>query len=125
MTVWGAPKRLGPLRYFVTAAQNSPPSHVQATLGQADTGRPGVAEALLESVVLRVRDGGTVRVTYEFPDLETFTRAAVAAGPSFPVLERVGEQAFKQALVTAFADAVTPGLGLRITSEVGWLAAGP
>jgi SAM-dependent methyltransferase len=123
MTFWGAPKRLGLLPYFVTVAQNSPPSHVQATLGQAETGRPGVAEALLESVGLRVQDRGAVSVTNEFPDLETFTRAAIAAGPSFPAIEQVGEQTFRQALVDAFADAVTPGLGLRIASEFGWLTA--
>ena len=57
MTFWGPPKRLGLLPYFITVAQNSPPSHTQATLDQGQTGRPGVAEALLESAELRVRPG--------------------------------------------------------------------
>lgn len=78
---------------------------------------------LLESVGLRVQDRGMVSVTNELPDLETFTRAAIAAGPSFPAIEQVGDQTFRQALVDAFADAVTPGLGLRIASEFGWLTA--
>lgn len=123
MTFWGSPKRLGLLPYFVTVAQNSPPSHVQATLDQGQTGRPGVAEALVGSAGLRVLDRGAVTVTNEFPDLDTFTRAAVAAGPSFPAVEQIGEDQFKQALNVAFADAVVPGLGVRISSEFGWLTA--
>ncbi len=123
MTFWGPPKRLGLLPYFMAVAQNSPPSHVQATLGQAETGRPGVAEALLESAGLRTLRRGSASVTNEFPDMDTFTRAALAAGPSFPAIEQVGEQRFRQVLEAAFADAVVTGLGLRITSEFGWLTA--
>jgi len=81
MTFWGSPKRLGLLPYFVTVAQNSPPSHVDATLGQAETGRPGVAEELLASAGFRILNRGTALVTNEFPDLDTFVRAAIAAGP--------------------------------------------
>ncbi len=123
MTFWGPPKRLGLLPYFITVAQNSPPSHTQATLDQGQTGRPGVAEALLESAELRVLARGAVSVTNEFPDLDTFTRAALAAGPSFPAVEQIGEERFRRALRSAFADGVVPGLGLRITSEFGWLIA--
>jgi SAM-dependent methyltransferase len=123
MTFWGPPKRLGLLPYFMAIAENSPPSHVTATLGQSDTGRPGVAEAMIESAELHVLERGTVSVTNEFPDLETFVRGAVAAGPSFPAIEQVGEEQFREALRAAFADAVQPGLGLRITSEFGWVTA--
>ncbi len=123
MTFWGPPKRLGLLPYFMTIAANSPDSHVMATLGQSDTGRPGVAEAMIESAGLQVLERGAVAVTNEFPDLDTFTRGAIAAGPSFPAVEQIGEEAFRQALEAAFADAVVPGLGLRITSEFGWVSA--
>jgi SAM-dependent methyltransferase len=123
MTFWGSPKRLGLLPYFMAVAQNSPPSHAQATVDQGATGRPGVAEALLESAGLRVLNRGAVSVTNEFPDLETFCRAAVAAGPSVPAVAQIGEDQFKQTLMIAFADASRQGLGVRITSELGWLIA--
>ena len=123
MTFWGSPKRLGLLPYFITIAQNSPPSHVQATLGQSETGRPGVAEALVTTGGLTVVGRGTVQVINEFPDLNTFIRAAIAAGPSFPALEQVGERNFAEALRRAFADAEAPGVGVRITSEFAWLTA--
>ncbi len=44
---WGSPKRLGLLPFFATLLELSPPSHVDATLNQGDTGRPGVAEQML------------------------------------------------------------------------------
>ncbi len=123
MTFWGPPKRLGLLPYFMTIAENSPESHVLATMGQSDTGRPGVAEAMVASAGLRVLERGAVPVTNEFPDLDTFIRGAVAAGPSFPAIEQIGEERFREALRAAYADASQPGLGLRITSEFGWITA--
>ena len=123
MTFWGPPKRLGLLPYFMTVAANSPSSHVMATLGQSETGRPGVAEAMIEAAGMRVVERGAVQVTGEFPDMDTFTRAALAAGPSFPAIEHVGAERFASALHEAFADSIVPGLGLRITSEFGWITA--
>ncbi|MBC3844511.1 class I SAM-dependent methyltransferase [Streptacidiphilus sp. 4-A2] len=39
-TFWGSPRRLGLLPYFAALMELSPPSHVDATLNQGDTGRP-------------------------------------------------------------------------------------
>ena len=44
---WGSPKRLGLLPYFATLLELSPADHVDATVNQGDTGRPGVAERTL------------------------------------------------------------------------------
>ena len=43
---WGSPKRLGLLPFFAALLELSPPGHVDATLNQGDTGRPGVAEQM-------------------------------------------------------------------------------
>lgn len=123
MTFWGSPRRVGLLPYFMTVAENSPESHLQATLGQGETGRPGVAEELIVSAGLQVADRGAVHVTGEFPDIDLFTRAAAAAGPSFPAIEQIGEDRFRAALAAAYADSVEPATGLRITSEFGWVTA--
>ena len=123
MTFWGSPRRLGLLPYFMTVAEHSPESHLAATLGQAETGRPGVAEEMVVSAGMQVTDRGAVQVSGEFPDIDLFTRAAAAAGPSFPAIEQIGEERFREALAAAFADAVEPGIGLRITSEFGWVTA--
>jgi len=44
-TFWGSPKRIGLLPYFAALAELSPASHVEATITQGDTGRPGAARA--------------------------------------------------------------------------------
>ena len=75
------------------------------------------------SAGMQVTDRGAVQVSGEFPDIDLFTRAAAAAGPSFPAIEQIGEERFREALAAAFADAVEPGIGLRITSEFGWVTA--
>ena len=123
MTFWGAPRRVGLMPYFMTVSENSPASHLEATLGQGETGRPGVAEELVESAGMQVADRGAVQVASEFPDLELFTRAAAAAGPSFPAIEQVGEERFREALAAAYADSFEAGIGLRIISEFGWVTA--
>jgi SAM-dependent methyltransferase len=58
-TFWGSPKRLGLLPYFAALVQLSPPSHVDATPNQGDTGRPGVAEQMLAEAGLDFVERGT------------------------------------------------------------------
>jgi SAM-dependent methyltransferase len=47
LTFWGSPRRMGLLPYFAALLELSPADHIEATAGQADTGRPGVAERML------------------------------------------------------------------------------
>jgi SAM-dependent methyltransferase len=120
MTFWGSPKRLGLMPYFMTVAALSPPSHVEATLGQGETGRPGVAEAMFATAGIDVVERGTSTVVNEWPDVDIAVRALTAAGPSVPALEAAGLGRFTAEL----AAALTPldgGHGIRIASEFGWL----
>jgi len=59
LTFWGAPKRLGLIPYFATVVELSPADHVDATINQGDTGRPGVAEQMLKDAGLEFADRGT------------------------------------------------------------------
>ena len=120
MTFWGSPKRLGLLPYFMTVAALSPPSHVDATLGQAETGRPGVAEAMFETAGIAVLERGKSTVVNEWPDMEIAVRALTAAGPSVPAIEEVGVDRFTAELSAALAP-LEDAHGVRITSEFGWL----
>jgi SAM-dependent methyltransferase len=72
---WGSPKRLGLLPYFATLLELSPADHVDATLNQGDTGRPGVAEEMLADTGLEFVDRGTAQVINEWPDLDLAARA--------------------------------------------------
>lgn len=120
MTFWGSPKRLGLMPYFLTVAALSPQDHVQATLGQAETGRPGVAEAMFAEAGIAVLERGASVVVNEWPDVATAVRALAAAGPSVPAVRAAGYDTFAAELVTALEPLVDRN-GLRISSELGWL----
>ena len=120
-TFWGAPKRLGLLPYFATLLQLSPPSHVDATVNQGETGRPGVAELMLADADLEFVDRGTALAVNEWPDLDLAVRALAAAGPSWPALQAVGYDRFAEAVREAISPLWTKGLGVRIISEFGWI----
>ena len=85
---WGSPKRLGLLPYFAALLELSPPGHVDATINQGDTGRPGVAEQMLADAGLQFVDRGTAQVINEWPDLDLAVRALAASGPSWPALQQ-------------------------------------
>ena len=120
-TFWGSPKRLGLLRYFATLLELSPPSHVDATLNQGDTGRPGVAEQMLADAGLDFVARGTAQALNEWPDLDLAVRALASAGPSWPALREVGYDRFSAAVREAIRPLFTEGLGVRIISEFGWI----
>lgn len=116
-----SPKRLGLMPYFVTVAVLSPQRHAEATISQGGTGRPGLAEAMLEDSGLRVDSRDAVTVWAEWPDLDIAVRALTAAGPSRPALESVGEQKFDEELRKALAPFEVDGSGIRLPSEFGYL----
>jgi SAM-dependent methyltransferase len=118
---WGSPKRLGLLPFFATLLELSPPGHVDATVNQGDTGRPGVAERMLAGAGLGFVDRGTAQVINEWPDLDLAARALASAGPSWPALQSVGYDRFAEAIREAIRPLCTEGLGVRIVSEFGWI----
>jgi SAM-dependent methyltransferase len=118
---WGSPKRLGLLPYFATLMEMSPPGHVDATVNQGDTGRPGVAEQMLADAGLEFVDRGTARVINECPDLDLAVRALASTGPAWPALQAVGHDRFAEAIREAIRPSFTEGLGVRIVSEFGWI----
>jgi SAM-dependent methyltransferase len=118
---WGSPKRLGLLPFFATLLELSPPGHVDATLNQGDTGRPGVAEQMLADAGLEFVDRGTAQVVNEWPDLDLAARALASAGPSWPALQAAGYDRFAEVIRQAIRPLCTEGLGVRIVSEFGWI----
>lgn len=120
-TFWGSPKRMGLLPYFAALLELSPPSHIEATASQGETGRPGVAEQMLSDAGLEFTGRGAAVVINELPDLDLAVRALAAAGPSWPALQHVGYDRFAQVVREALRPLYTEGLGVRIVSEFGWI----
>lgn len=123
LTFWGQPAQLGLLPYFLKVIELSPPSHGEASLEQGDTGRAGVAEEMLASAGFRPRQGGTVTVVNEWPDVDIAVRALAAAGPSVPAIDAVGFDTFCHALREVIEPLRVDGVGIRLTSELGWVTA--
>lgn len=59
----------------------------------------GKLEAFVESAGLKVVSGNSVPIIYHFEDLENFVRAQMSSGPSQIVIQNVGKDTFKQALI--------------------------
>ena len=123
LTFWGPPEHVGLLPYFLKVIELSPPSHGQATIGQGDTGRPGVVEEMLVSAGFTPREHGTVTVVNEWPDTGLAVRALAAAGPSVPAIQAAGLGPFCQALREVIEPFHIPGAGVRVASELGWITA--
>jgi SAM-dependent methyltransferase len=123
LTFWGRIERLGLLPYFLKVFELSPASHVGATMEQGDTGN--VIEDMLRATGFGDLERGTVDVTTELPDVATTVRALAAAGPSVPAIEAVGYEEYCASLTEVIAPLYVDGLGVRITSEFGWVTARP
>jgi len=123
LTFWGRIERNGLLPYFLKALDLSPASHVTASIEQGDT--RNVIEDMLRATGFGDIERGTVDVTTESPDVATAVRAMAAAGPSVPAIEAVGYEEYCGSLTEVIAPLYVDGLGVRITSEFGWVTARP
>lgn len=123
LTFWGRYERLGLMPYFLKVIELSPPSHGEANMRNGDTGRPGVIEEMLARAGFVLGQRGTVDAVNEWPDVEIAIRALAAAGPSVPAIREVGIEAFCEALRDFVEPLYEPGVGVRVTSELGWVTA--
>jgi hypothetical protein len=80
-------------------------------------------EDMLAATGFALAERGAVDVVNEWPDVETAVGALAAAGPSVPAIETVGYEAFCQALRQVISPLCDRDVGVRITSEFGWITA--
>ena len=109
--------------YFLKVIELSPASHGAANVEHGDT--QNAIEDMLKATGFGDLERGTINVINEWPDVPTAVRALAAAGPSVPAIEAVGYEAFCSAIAEAVALSYEDGLGVRITSEFGWVTARP
>jgi hypothetical protein len=109
--------------YFLKVIELSPPEHGEANMEHGDTGRNGVVEDMLAATGFTLVERGSVDVVNEWPDAATAVRALAAAGPSVPAIEAVGYEAFCEALREVISPLCDRDVGVRVTSEFGWITA--
>jgi len=78
---------------------------------------------MLRESEFQILDQGIVEATNEWPDVATAVRALATAGPSVPAIDAVGYEEFCAALHDKIAPLDRPHVGVRITSEFGWITA--
>jgi len=59
----------------------------------------------------------------EWPDIPAAVRACAAGGPAVPAIAAVGYESFCEAVSEVFKPLFDPDVGIRITSEFGWVVA--
>ena len=121
VTFWGRYEKLGLMPYFLKVIELSPANHASASMEQGDT--QNVIEDMLRATGFGGLERGSVNVVNEWPDVSTAVRALAGAGPSVPAIDAVGYDEFCGALVEVMDPLFVDGLGVRITSEFGWVTA--
>jgi SAM-dependent methyltransferase len=125
LTYWGSYEHMGLMPYFLTVIEHSPPSHQAANMEIGETS--SVIANMLQATNFDLLEQGTVEVVNEWPDVDTAVMALAAAGPSVPAIEAIGYDSFCAALREVIAPMRDPDhrLGVRISSELGWVTARP
>lgn len=121
ITFWGRFDRMGLLPFFAKIIQLSPAGHGAASMEQGDT--QNVIENMLSATGFVDLERGQVNVVNEWPDVATAVRALAAAGPAVPAIEAVGYDQFCTALHEVIAPLHVEGVGVRVSSEFGWVTA--
>jgi ubiquinone/menaquinone biosynthesis C-methylase UbiE len=122
ITVFGRPERCESTNLFGSLGQLLP-----AQAG-ADEGGPalhevGTLERLASGAGLTPREAGYVELAEEYPDLDTFLRGYLAAGPVVSAIRTLGEESVRDALTEGVRPLMTASGGVRFEDEYRYLIA--
>jgi hypothetical protein len=83
----------------------------------------GALEALAGEAGLTPTEAGYVELAEEYPDLDTFLRGYLAAGPIVSAIRTLGEKPVRDALTGGVRPLMTTGGGVRFEDEYRYLIA--
>jgi SAM-dependent methyltransferase len=121
ITAFGRPERCESTHVFGSVGQLLP-AQPEADEGLA-LHEEGTLEKLASEAGLRPKEAGYVEVTEEYPDLDTFLRGYLAAGPIVSAVRSLGEQAVRDALAEGVHPLLTTSGSVRIEDELRYLIA--
>jgi SAM-dependent methyltransferase len=122
MTVFGRPERCESTHVFGSVGQLLPAQPVAEEGGPA-LHEDGTLERLAAEAGLTPKEAGYFEVTEEYPDLDTFLRGYMAAGPIVGACRSLGDQAVREALTEGVRSLITADGGVRIEDELRYLIA--
>ena len=88
LSFWGNPRRMAAYPLFAILGQTSEAERVHSS-AMVNIGRPGIAEQLMHDAGLLPGERTSVRLTWEFPDIEHTAQALAATGPGYLAMQHL------------------------------------
>lgn len=120
LSFWGNQRRMEAYPLFAVLGQTSQAER-DNTGAMVNIGRPGIAEQLMTEAGLVPGTRTSLRLHWEFPDVELATRALASTGPAYLAIQHVGEEAFMASAREAAAGLSVEGIGVRAEVELQFL----
>jgi SAM-dependent methyltransferase len=120
VSFWGNQRRMEAYPLFAVLGQTSQTER-DNTGAMVNIGRPGIAEQLMTEARLVPGTRTSLRLHWEFPDVELAARALASAGPAYLAIQHVGEEAFMASARQAAAGLYVEGVGVRAEVELQFL----
>jgi SAM-dependent methyltransferase len=120
LSFWGNQRRMEAYPLFAVLGQTSQTER-DNTGAMVNIGRPGIAEQLMTEVGLVPGTRTSLRLHWEFPDVELAARALASAGPAYLAIQHVGEEAFMASARQAAAGLYVEEVGVRAEVELQFL----
>ena len=117
LSFWGNQRRMQAYPLFDVLGQTSEDERPN-TGSMVSIGRPGVAEQLMADAGLVPGTRTSLRLHWEFPDVELAARALASTGPAYLAMRYIGTEAFMTAARAAAAGLYVEGLGVRAEVEL-------
>jgi len=117
LSFWGNQRRMEAYPLFAVLGQTSQTER-DNTGAMVNIGRPGMAEQLMSEAGLVPGTRTSLRLHWEFPDIELAARALASTGPAYLAIQHVGEEAFMASARQAAAGLYVEGVGVRAEVEL-------
>jgi ubiquinone/menaquinone biosynthesis C-methylase UbiE len=122
ITVFGRPERCESTNVFGSVGQLLP-AQSEAGEGGPALHEVGTLEMLACEAGLTLKEAGYVELAEEYPDLDTFLRGYLAAGPIVSAIRTLGEKPVRNALTEGVRQLMTASGGVRFEDEYRYLIA--
>ena len=120
LSFWGNQRRMEAYPLFAVLGQTTQAER-DNTGAMVNIGRPDVAEQLMTAAGLLPGTRTSLRLHWEFPDIELAARALASIGPAYLAMQHVGEEAFMASVRQAAAGLYVEGIGVRAEVELQFL----
>ena len=120
LSFWGHQKKMQAYPLFAVMGRANPAER-QNTTAIISIGLPGAAEQLMTEVGLDFAPRTSVKLHWEFPNVDLAAQALASIGPAHLVIEHLGVEAFMDAAREAATTLYREGVGIRAEVEIQFL----